>query len=78
MHMRPTAAAVASLNWPFKHDASFECLTKCLKANIHAAFSHVYPVNLPTRVPEDPLNDWSEPPDCYRFARVVPGTRRPA
>jgi hypothetical protein len=53
-HTRPTAAAFASLNWPFKHDAKFERLAKYRKANIHAAFSHVHPINLPTRFREDP------------------------
>jgi hypothetical protein len=28
---------------------------KCLKANIHAASSHIYPLNLPTRFREDPV-----------------------
>ena len=52
--MHPTDAAVASLNWPSKHDAKFEHFAKCLKANSHTASSLVYPINLPTRLPEDP------------------------
>jgi hypothetical protein len=42
------------LNLPSKHDAKFEHFAKCLKANNHAASRHVYPINLPTRLPEDP------------------------
>jgi hypothetical protein len=52
--MRPTAAAVALLNWPSQHDANFAHPAKCLKANTHAASGHVYLIKLPTRLPEDP------------------------
>jgi hypothetical protein len=55
MHTHPKVAAVASQNWPFRHDAKCEPLLKFLKANIHEASSHAYPLNLPTRVREDPL-----------------------
>jgi hypothetical protein len=51
--MHPTVAAVGSLTWPSKHDAKSEPLMKCRGANIHAASSHVYPFNLPTRFRED-------------------------
>ena len=54
MHTHPKVAAVASQNWPFRHDAKCEPLLKFLKANIHEASSHAYPLNLPTRVREDP------------------------
>ena len=54
MHIHPKVAAVASLNWPFRHDAKCEPLLKFLKANIHEASSHAYPLNLPTRIREDP------------------------
>jgi cytochrome c553/cytochrome c5 len=43
------------LSWPSKHDAKSETLPKCLKANSHAASGHVYPLNLPTRIREDPV-----------------------
>jgi hypothetical protein len=52
---RPTVAAVASLNWPYRYDAKFERLAKSLNANIHAASSYVYTLNSPTRLPEDPF-----------------------
>ena len=54
MHTHPKVAAVASQNWPFRHDAKCEPLLKFLKANIHEASSDAYPLNLPTRVREDP------------------------
>ena len=54
--MRPTAAAVSSLNWQYKHDARFKHLAKCLNANIHAASGNVYPLDLLTRLPEDPFD----------------------
>lgn len=53
--MHPTAAAFVSMNWPFEHDASSEPPATCPNANIHAASSPIYPVNSPTRLPEDPL-----------------------
>ena len=56
MHTHPKVAAVASQNWPFRHDAKCEPLLKFLKANIHEASSDAYPLNLPTRVREDPKN----------------------
>ena len=55
MHTHPKVAAVASQNWPFRHDAKCEPLLKFLKANIHEASSDAYPLNLPTRVREDPI-----------------------
>jgi len=51
--MPPIAAAISSLNWPYKHDARFKHPAKCLNANIHAASSHVYTLDLPTQLPED-------------------------
>src|SRR4249920_2965065 len=54
MHTHPKVAAVASQNWPFRHDGKCEPLLKFLKANIHEASSDAYPLNLPTRIREDP------------------------
>ena len=56
MHTHPKVAAVASQNWPFRHDAKCEPLLKFLKANIHEASSHAYPLNLPTQVREDRIS----------------------
>ena len=56
VHMRPTAAAVYSLNWPYKHDAKFKQLLKYLNANIHPAASDAYTLDMPTRFSEDPFD----------------------
>src|SRR5450830_360968 len=37
----PTGAAVASMNWPSRHHAQFNHLTKPRKPNIHGASSHI-------------------------------------
>ena len=55
MHTHPKVAAVASQNWPFRHDAKCEPLLKFLKANIHEASSDAYPLNLPTESVKTPL-----------------------
>ncbi len=52
--MHPTAAAVASLTWPSKHDAKSEHYLKSWKPSIHAAFSPVDPPKSPTRFREEP------------------------
>lgn len=51
---RPIDAAVASLSLLPRLDVKFKHLAQCLKTNIHPASSHVYPLKLPTRLPEDP------------------------
>jgi hypothetical protein len=71
MHTHPKVAAVASQNWPFRHDAKCEPLLKFLKANIHEASSHAYPLNLPTRVREDPLQIYTHHKPPMRLINII-------
>ena len=50
--MHPTAAAVASLNWPSGNHLNFE---HPRKQQSPLGESSIYPLNLPTRFPEDPF-----------------------
>ena len=68
--MHPTDAAVASLNWPSKHDAKFEHSAKYLKANNHAFPAMSNPSIYPHDFPKTRFFDLHDSTPPYRSHQI--------
>ena len=56
MHMRPSAAAVSSLEWSYKDVCQIQSPCEMPERQIHAASSPVCIFDLPNRPPENPFD----------------------